>query len=398
MSTISSGPKFFVMTRTYESGAGQFGFGLARGLASCNVDVTLFAPPPNPVELEVEALGVKRFKAARGGYEARSFRDIYSKILRIFQFLYFVCSKIFERGNKCFIFTIAENEYILLPIILMLNAFSIDVIYVAHDPFKHDLDLTSPAGQLHKRVMITLYRHCHNIVGLSETAYEIISAITGRPVHHVPIGMDPITPDAPYPGERLLLAFGSVRRNKHVLDVIEGVRLARDRVPGLQLMIVGDGRLDDPYVAACAAAAAEAPGTIIFDPRFIADAELPALLARVDAFVLAYGAFESQSGVAALAGLAGRPVISSYAGGIRELLSLGLVGVEITRPVTPAGIADAIARYYETSAADWSRAASTGAQKLANVLSWEAVAPRYIQLLQSPPSGSHRNSTKSFAR
>lgn len=383
MPTASARPNIAVMTRTYESGAGQFAFGLARGLASCDVDVTLFAPSPKPHALEVESCGVKRFKAARGGYKARTVRDIALKLIRIAQFVYFCLTNMIGKNRKRFIFTISENEYILLPIIILMNLFSVANILVAHDPFNHDADLSTLKGRLHKFTMIALYRNCRIIVGLSRSACETISATTGRPVHQIPIGMDPVTPVAPYPGQQLLVAFGSVRRNKHVLEVIEGVKLARRQVPGLRLIVIGDDRLDDPYVAACARAAAESPDAIVFEPRFIADTELPDLLGEVDAFVLAYGDFESQSGVAALAGLAGRPVISSYAGGIRELLALGLVGVEISSPVTAQSVADAIVRYHQTPSEDWARAAAEGAGRLASELSWEAVGPRYVQLLQS---------------
>ena len=175
-----------------------------------------------------------------------------------------------------------------------------------------------------------------------------------------------------------------------MLEVIEGTKLARRQVPGPRLIVIGDDRLDDPYVAACACAAAESPDAIVFELRFTADTELPGLLGEVDAFVLAYGAFESESGVAALAGLAGHPVISSYAGGIRELLALCLVGVEISSPVTAQSVADAIVRYHQTPSENWARAAAEGAVRLASELSWEAVGPRYVPPLQSRPSGPNR--------
>jgi len=82
----------------------------------------------------------------------------------------------------------------------------------------------------------------------------------------------------------------------------------------------------------------EDPSAFIDKIGFVEEADVPDLIAQTNAFILAYSDFDSQSGVAVLAGVNSRPVIATFAGGVRDLQALGLAGVEIKQPVTTATI------------------------------------------------------------
>jgi glycogen(starch) synthase len=73
---------------------------------------------------------------------------------------------------------------------------------------------------------------------------------------------------------------------------------------------------------------------------FIADERVNELLAACDALLMPYTDFNSQSGVAVIAGMAGRPVIAAPAGGIADLIAAGLAAVEIPTPVDLDGVTE----------------------------------------------------------
>ncbi|HZC34972.1 MAG TPA: hypothetical protein VE242_05135, partial [Chthoniobacterales bacterium] len=81
-----------------------------------------------------------------------------------------------------------------------------------------------------------------------------------------------------------------------------------------------------------------------------------------------------------LAGVNGRPVIATLAGGIAELKPLGLAGVEIQQPVTASTIAHAISEFYGTPVDQWRAAAETGRSQLSSHLDWARIGRSYLRL------------------
>ncbi len=77
------------------------------------------------------------------------------------------------------------------------------------------------------------------------------------------------------------------------------------------------------------------------DERFIADDELPALIADCHAMLLPYTGGNSESGVAALALANGRAIIARNVGGLSTLLSAADLGIAIEAP-TPQAVEHAI--------------------------------------------------------
>jgi glycosyltransferase involved in cell wall biosynthesis len=146
----------------------------------------------------------------------------------------------------------------------------------------------------------------------------------------------------------------------------------------VRLLVVGGAGAGHPYAAACIEAAAQDPDGITLDFTYCDDDRLPELMTRIDAFVLAYDNFYSQSGVAVLAGLAARPVIASAAGGLQDLRGMGLVGTEIAAPVTVDSIAAAIQDFLGRPALAWQDDAERGANRLRQHLDWDHLAGRYL--------------------
>ena len=185
------------------------------------------------------------------------------------------------------------------------------------------------------------------------------------------------------PGQGRLLVFGSLRRNKSVLEVIKGVILARRRGADVSLILAGEPlKQEQGYWDECLAAIAEEPEAFDVRAGFLSDEALPGVIAEVDAFVLAYQDFNSQSGVGVLAAMAGRPVIGTRSGGLDELFVRGMAGQQVDMPVTPEGVADAIVAFRARPTAAWQEEAEAGVDKVAGGLSWNAIGQDYVRLVR----------------
>jgi len=157
-------------------------------------------------------------------------------------------------------------------------------------------------------------------------------------------------PDETPDGLRLLL-FGQIRANKNILPSILAVQSLRSQGLNVVLRICGKASAREAaYLESCRAAIAARPEGITLEDAFVAERDLPALVGWCDAFLLPYGEFYSQSGVATLALANGKPIIASKSGGLAELLVDGENGVEIASAdsreatISEAAIADAIRR------------------------------------------------------
>ena len=77
----------------------------------------------------------------------------------------------------------------------------------------------------------------------------------------------------------MILFFGLLRPYKGIDTLLEAFR----RVDGAELWIAGNPRMD---IEPLRRLAAEAPGRVRFLPRFVEDAEIPALMRCADVVVL----------------------------------------------------------------------------------------------------------------
>jgi glycosyltransferase involved in cell wall biosynthesis len=182
-----------------------------------------------------------------------------------------------------------------------------------------------------------------------------------------------------------MLIFGSLRRNKSILEVIEAVLLARRQDPKITLVLAGEPLTQEPgYWEECLAAIARDPQGFDVRAGYFPDEALPDLIATVDCFLLAYENFNSQSGVGVLAALAGRPVIGTSSGGLTELFERGMAGDIIDGPVTAQNVAAAIKKFYQQSPDLWREKSRVGAACIAATLKWDDIADDYIRVCREP--------------
>jgi glycosyltransferase involved in cell wall biosynthesis len=113
----------------------------------------------------------------------------------------------------------------------------------------------------------------------------------------------------------VILFFGLLRPYKGIDTLLQAFR----QIEGAELWIAGNPRMDlEPLERL----AAEAPGRVRFLPRFVADAEIPALMRRADVVVLPYRDIE-HSGVLYTALAFGKPLVLSAVGGFPEVAEQG---------------------------------------------------------------------------
>ncbi len=175
----------------------------------------------------------------------------------------------------------------------------------------------------------------------------------------------------------VVLCFGLIRPYKGI-DVLLAAWRGPDAAPGglaasSELWIVGRPRMD------LAPLRAAAPPGVRWLPRFVADAEIPALFRRATLAVLPYRKIE-QSGVAATALAFGTPLVLTAVGGFPELAATGAA------TLVPPGDPDALRAELRRLLADddaRGRMRAAAAEAVAGPLSWDAAARAHLDLYRS---------------
>ncbi len=207
---------------------------------------------------------------------------------------------------------------------------------------------------------------------------EEVGLDPGR-VHVIPHGaLDYLTrlpEEKPLPPELrgaeapVILFFGLLRSYKGLDVLLEAFR----RVEGAELWIVGNPRMD---LGPLRDAASRAPGRVRLLPRFVEDAEIPAIVRRADLLVLPYRDAE-QSGVL-YAGLAfGKPLVLSAVGGFPEVAATG--AARLAPPEDPTALAAALNELIADPNAR-ERLAESACAAAAGPYSWDAIAHRTLDL------------------
>lgn len=184
-------------------------------------------------------------------------------------------------------------------------------------------------------------------------------------------------------GDKKLLLFGAMRRNKHVFEAIEAMFLLPADCPA-QLTIAGSIHTEDPtYWTLCRSAIPNRDIRLRTEIGFVPEKRVRELLSECDAVLLPYDEFNSQSGVAVLAGLAARSLIATDAGGIGELMAEGISATRIAQPVTPETIAAAIVEYCDRDVITARTDARNTKVLMQEALSWSKIGSFYATLLKT---------------
>ncbi len=131
----------------------------------------------------------------------------------------------------------------------------------------------------------------------------------------------------------VVLFFGLLRPYKGLDVLLEAWR----GIDGAELWIVGRPRMPIEPLRA------HAPANVRFVPRYVSDAELPALFRRAEVVVLPYSRTErfDTSGVLATALAFGKPTVVSDVGGFGEVAAAG--AARLVPPGDPIALHDALA-------------------------------------------------------
>jgi glycogen synthase len=165
------------------------------------------------------------------------------------------------------------------------------------------------------------------------------------------------------------------------MEAIDGVIAARKDGTPVRLIVAGAPHAEDrDYCRQCVDRAREAPDAIELRLGYIADDELPALFDRIDALVMPYNEFFSQSGVALLAASNGRPIVAAPAGGIGALMAEGMPGEPIETPITGATVAAAVKRFLAIDADTWRERAEQYRQLTLDRRAWPTIGRNYLDL------------------
>ena len=170
----------------------------------------------------------------------------------------------------------------------------------------------------------------------------------------------------------VILFFGLVRPYKGVDVLIE----AFGAIEGAELWIAGMPRMS---LEPLRELAARAPGPVRFIPRYVVDAEIPALMRRADLVVLPYREID-QSGVLYTALAFARPLVLSAVGGFPEIAER-----HGAAELVPPGDAAALAGTLRALLADPQRRAelaAAAARAAVGPYSWDAVADRTLALYE----------------
>jgi glycosyltransferase involved in cell wall biosynthesis len=181
--------------------------------------------------------------------------------------------------------------------------------------------------------------------------------------------------EQPLPGELtqstgpVVLFFGLLRPYKGIEVLLDAWRDVR----GAELWVVGRPRM------AVGPLRERAPAGVRFVPRFIADAEIPALFRRADIVVLPYSRTERLdfSGVLATALAFGKPAVVSDVGGLREVAQTG--AALLVPPDDAGALGDALTSLIADRGAR-ERLGAAAAAAASGPYSWEEAARRTLAL------------------
>ena len=277
-------------------------------------------------------------------------------------------------------------------IVPLLTRGRVRYVQVAHEVISH------PGETYPLRDQITL-RHIAVADGIVVLSEQIRRQVIDR--WHCPpercwrmahgaytFGAQPVTAAAHPRGRRplRLLFFGRISRYKGLDRLFGAMQLLRQRDLRCKLVIAGSGSLDS-FQDQLAAPDIEVHNS------WLDEEQIAAALAASDLVVLPYE-LSSQSGVAAAAYAAGRPVVATPTTGLREqvLPSTGL----LARDMSVEAFADALAQLI-TDPVLFDRCAAGALQHAQTELDWHKCAKVLHEAIQKVCAMPRRSASKSRA-
>ncbi len=370
-------------TTAWRGGEGWYAFALAQALAEAGVDLCFIAAPVQPADREAAHPNIDRrlLLAGTGGKGSTAYRAIMNLYRVVHSTAVLLWARLTART-----FLVTHPAWLLVTFIqfCLLRLVGARIVYIVHDAKPHAWSFPDRFRRLEEWLLLQTYRMSAHLIVLTKTARnDLINHFNIAPdkIDVVPHGAFPSGDPGPIPGSGKLLVFGMLRRNKRIKETIEAVLSLGDDLPDLKLIIAGSPHVDDRvYWDECAALVASRPERFITEIGFVEETRVGELFAMSDAILLPYEEFSSQSGVAVLASLARRPIMSTGVGGIGELIEHGLACQRVSIPVTAHSIADAFRQFYARPMDEWRNHADAGSTALGHYLSWSRIAEEIKQV------------------
>ena len=262
--------------------------------------------------------------------------------------------------------------------LLQLYPKSAKLVLTVHDPSPHmgnDTQIRRRTQWVNTRLRLkadAIFVHGqHSVTGMNtvlpETATKVYSVghgVLGHFVYNVTSN-----PNAYF------LFFGRIQAYKGLGVLIEAAQILKERHLDFRLKIAGNGSDLDQYRDDIARMS-----FIDVEDRYIPQQDIPKLFENAKAIVMPY-LEATQSGVAALAISARKPLIASAVGSIPEVIQHEENGL-LVRPNDPTALADAMERLIKN--ADLCQKIGEGAAATAQtVLNWDTIAEQATQIYKS---------------
>lgn len=374
-----------VYTKSWQSiGSGLFARNLVEGLLLCGKDVLFVCAQADDPAFERARPGLTRLRPAREREKGRKLLRIAASFRRLAgSALGLARARLTTRD---FIVSIPDPLIFAMPMLVLLRATGARIVYVVHDPLPHAWRLPRRLRWFENLGYVITYRMAAALVVLSTAGAVTLRqhyAVGHKPIAVIAHGIFVLLDPGPVPGNRRLLVFGTLRRNKGVLEAIAGAIAAADAGVQCVLHIAGAPDPVEPdYWARCEPLARSRPDVIDLEVGFVDSQRLDTIIAESDALVLPYRDFNSQSGVALLAASNARPLITTASGGIAELLEDGIAAVTIAHPAGTEEIAAAIRHFLDVPAEIWNERTRRYRDHISSTMAWHVIARRYVELFE----------------
>lgn len=374
-----------IFTRIWRgNGTGLFAQGLVEGMLAHGVDTLFICPRTTTPAMEETRPGLTRIRQPREADGAPKLVRVAASLVRMAGGALALARA--RLSTRLFVISLPDPFIVAIPVLWLLRLSGATVLLVAHDPVPHAWKLPARLRGMERFGYRTLYRVVSGVVVLSEPTRLKLEAAFPRAARHVAVidhGPFVMGDVGAAPGAGRLLCFGTLRRNKGILEAMAAVAALHAEGQAVSLLVAGGPHKEDPaYADECVAFARTVPGCVELRCDYVADDAVGALLADSDALLMPYTDFHSQSGVALLAASNARPVIASAAGGLSTLLDEGMPGVRIAEPVSAATIAEAVRLFFRTPARIWNGRAEAYRARTLEQRSWPRIAGRYLAFAQ----------------
>lgn len=381
---MNSSANVVVHTPEPGSGAGRYVYELTRALAVAGWRATLLAPDnfeyreglTSQTGVEFSSLGARATESGRG---------LLSRTADNLRFVLKACWTQWRsrRRSRIIHFQFPLHLPFGLVQFLVAKLSGLRIVFTAHDPLPHKWLFPAPWNRLERWSLACVYRLSDRVIVHSDAGRRTLTKEFGLPadklavIAHGPFSL-PTHSKAALPADRLnVLLFGALRENKGIHLAIEAVgNLAKQGVP-IRMTIAGEtpNGKEEAYWSICEKLLAESAAPIELQKRYIAEQEIPELLAQAHCVLLPYTTFSSDSGIAALALSNSKPIVATSSGGLGELLRAAELGITIGEP-TVAGVEEALRVAWSAGPEELARLGRNGANHLLENCSWRLAAQK----------------------